>query len=271
MKSTLNLNVEYCHQTQKSVLKRCYTTAPYKFFSIPYEEINQQGFLYGMLMSSSPGVLGNDEFNIDIQLGENSALFFDTQAFNRILSMSKHQQGSQKMNIYCKNNTFFHYLPRPTVLQKNANYVQETNLYLEDDTKILLGEIVTTGRTGCNESYLFEYFFSKISIYFHDKKILEDKLNWQPGKMDLTQKGQMHHFSHLLSLYFFDTSVILKPLLIERLHELITPLSKQIEYGISQIHDNGMVIKAVAKNFQDLEIILKILSNFFINQNNNVF
>jgi len=49
-----------------------------------------------MLMSSSPGILDKDEFDIDIEIGEKSIVELHTQAYQRIYTMKEGTFQKQK-------------------------------------------------------------------------------------------------------------------------------------------------------------------------------
>ncbi|HSN61851.1 MAG TPA: urease accessory protein UreD, partial [Ferruginibacter sp.] len=93
MKSTVHIQVAAA--TEGSYLKKAYFETPFKVANITEDKKNNP--LQLMLMSSSPGILDTDEYDIKIDLEEDAALQLHTQAYQRIFLMK--QEATQKMQV----------------------------------------------------------------------------------------------------------------------------------------------------------------------------
>ncbi len=107
MKGQLQITAGY--KNNKTFLKRSFFTQPFKIGNVT--EDNSKGLLKLMIMSSSPGILDNDNYNTHINIEEGAQLEITTQGCQRIFSMKN--AAHQCTNVHVNNNAFLCYLPHP--------------------------------------------------------------------------------------------------------------------------------------------------------------
>ena len=88
-------------------------------------------------MSSSPGILDEDEYELKIELGENSSLQLHTQSYQRLFNMKK--GAKQLMEVYLEKGSSFVYLPHPSVPHENSVFTATNKFFLSDGLPVDMG------------------------------------------------------------------------------------------------------------------------------------
>lgn len=235
-------------------LKSAYHTTPFKVAEI--REDKNSPVLELMLMSSSPGILDGDSYDFEISVQENCQLEFSTQSYQRIFTMQG--SASQKMKVEVKKNGFLHYIPHPMVPHKQSNYKAENTIYLEENAKLIWGEILTCGRKLNGEQFEFTEFQNTTAIYKKGKLVVFENLYMNPSEMNPLSIGQLEEYTHQASLIYFNEQTDIK----NRKNRCDKFLSekKDILFGTSETNGNGLIIKILSQNSEKLFLLLKELS-----------
>ncbi|MFL9831122.1 urease accessory protein UreD [Flavobacterium sp. ST-87] len=217
-------------------LKSAFFNTPFKVVDIREDKKNP--LLELILMSSSPGVLDEDELYFDFTLHENSQMEFTTQSFQRLFIMEK--SAFQETNVTLKTNSFLCYLPHPCVPHKDSSFKSSNTIYLEKNASVLWGEIFTCGRKLKEEVFEFKQFQSVTKIYQENRLVFFENLYLKPSESNPMNLGQYEGFTHQLSLAFLNESCDVKNLK----KQLDTYLEdKNCVFGISETPTNGLVVK----------------------------
>ena len=96
MKSSVKISVS--SRNNKPFLQECFFTPPFKVANITADKNAARIDL--MLMSSSPGILDKDEYEMDVTINESASLHLHTQSFQRLFQMK--QGATQQMNVFLK-------------------------------------------------------------------------------------------------------------------------------------------------------------------------
>src|SRR5829696_8318363 len=102
------LLIETVLRQGQTVLKNSFCTQPFKLANVTEEKKGQP--LRLIVMSSSPGILDGDEYEIDIAIGEGCQLSLETQSYQRLFQMK--EGASQTMKITMGNGSSLCYLPQ---------------------------------------------------------------------------------------------------------------------------------------------------------------
>lgn len=105
------LHIQTAHANEVTYLKKCYCTTPFKVANIT--EDKKDATLRLMLMTSSPGILDGDTYQLKIDLKENSSLQLHTQSYQRFFTMKA--QATQQMEVSLEKNSAFCFIPHPAV------------------------------------------------------------------------------------------------------------------------------------------------------------
>ena len=240
-------------------LKECYFTPPFKVANIT--EDKKAGILQLMLMSSSPGILDGDNYQLKIDVAENCKLALYTQAYQRLFCMKT--AAKQNMLVTVADNASFYFIPQPIVPQKSSNFTSRNTYFLGKNCSLLLGEILTCGRKLNGEIFAFSKYHAVTEIYIQNKLVIKENLLLQPANIDITAIGQLQSFTHQASLIYLNETADIKKL-IPALSDLLSS-QKEISVGISATPVNGLLVRILgqkaAQLFDCLQQIAICLSN----------
>ena len=137
------LSIETANRNGKTILAKSFASSPLKIANITE---NTNGRLLNiMLMSSSPGILNGDQYQLQITVSANCSLRLNTQSFQRLFTM---QQGlkapgaSQKMQVEVKENALFSYVPHPTVPHKDSIFTGCNTIMLQSTSSLIWGSLI---------------------------------------------------------------------------------------------------------------------------------
>lgn len=233
---------------EQTILKDVYFTPPFNLVEV--RENKKNPLLEMMVMSSSPGILNDDFYDINIEVIDGSSLNLQTQSYQRIFVSEKGT--NQHMNITVGENAYFSHVPHPVVPHKGARYTAKSTIHLKNNSTLLWGEILTCGRKYMGEGELFQFkkHHAVTEIYQEEVLIFKDNLYIVPEEINLKEFGQYEAYTHQGSLFFIAPETDVK----ERMDNISNRLSKEegISYGISKLLDNAYVLRILGNEGQQL-------------------
>ncbi|EGV42516.1 urease accessory protein UreD [Bizionia argentinensis JUB59] len=233
---------------EQTILKDVYFTSPFNLVEVRENKKNQ--LLEMMLMSSSPGLLNNDFYDITIEVIDGSALNLQTQSYQRIFVSEKGTQ--QNMAISVGDDAYFSHVPHPTVPHKGAKYKAKNAIHIKGSSTLLWGEILTCGRKYMaeGEEFQFKKHHTVTEIYQDDVMIFKDNLYIVPEEINLKQFGLYEEYTHQGSLFFIapETDITER---MERISEVFSK-EKGISFGISKMMENAYSIRVLGNEAQQL-------------------
>jgi urease accessory protein len=210
-----------------------------------------------MLMSSSPGILDEDEYRLNIELEQNSSLQLHTQSYQRLFTMTKH--ASQQMEIRLAPGSSFCFIPHPCVPHEKSGFVARNKIFLADNCNLVFGEIVTCGRKLNGEVFLFAKYHTVTEIFMNNRLVIKENLLVQPKLVDIAAIGQLQGFTHQASLIYLNEQADVKKITI-RLHEILSA-QKHISFGVTTAPVNGIIIRIMGKKAEPLFDCLKMIAS----------
>ncbi len=259
MVSTLNITVE--NRGACSFLKNAYVTQPFRIVPVGQHRFDAHAYL--MIMSSSPGILSGDEYNIDITVQENARLQLQSQSYQRLFNMEG--KASQKMHVKLKRGSSFFYVPHPIVPHKNSTFSSISRMDMEDDCEVLLSEIITCGRKHHGEVFEFTKFHNLFEVFHKGHLTLKDNILLQPGQMPLTRMGMLETFTHQGTLIYTTTQN----------HTNITEFTNRIQTmmedepdilgGVSTLQHNGFIVRVLAHGGEQLLTLFQTIQEILWN------
>jgi urease accessory protein len=256
MALTSKVYIETALRQHKTVLRKSFCNPPFKIADVTEDKL--QSRLQLMLMSSSPGVLDNDEYSFQIDLDENSSLQLSTQSYQRLFQMQK--GATQLMNIHLKPGASFDYLPHPLVPHENSIFFANNKIYLSDDCSLTWGEVMSCGRKLNGEVFKFSSYHSITEIYKNGRLVVKENLLMEPAAIDPVSVGQMENHTHQASLIFIDEKTKV-PELVDELNRYLN-LQTDISFGVSALHVNGLIVRLLGYKAEQLFDILKYISGY---------
>lgn len=249
------LHIQTTIRAGVTILKNVYCTTPLKVANITEDKKAKE--LQLMLMSSSPGILDGDRYQVKIELEQGSHLQLHTQSYQRLFNMK--QGASQVFNIHLAAGCSFVYLPHPTVPHTASSFAATNKIYLSDNCRLVFGEILTCGRKHNGEVFLFSTYHNLTEIFLNDQIILKENLLVQPAESDTNAIGQMEGFTHQATLVYLQAQATPNSLN-HHIHQLLEP-EKGIIFGISETPEAGLLVKILGQGAEQLHDCLKKITS----------
>ncbi|HMO62509.1 MAG TPA: urease accessory protein UreD [Ferruginibacter sp.] len=244
------LHIQVAERQGHSYLKNAFFTTPFKVADIT--ENKKGGVLQLMLMSSSPGILDEDEYDIKIEVAQNCALQLHTQAYQRLFNMK--QGARQQMNIHVADNASFFFLPHPSVPHEQSCFVSRNDFHLGHNSTLVFGEVLTCGRKLNGELFRFTKYHSISQVFIKNKLVIKENLLMQPTLIDVNDIGQLEGYTHQASMIWLQENTDIK-----KTQEAIIALlaaELNIEYGITAAPVNGLIVRLLGNGAEQLYALL---------------
>ncbi|MBZ0242306.1 MAG: urease accessory protein UreD [Bacteroidales bacterium] len=233
---------------EQTILKDVYFTPPFNLVEV--RENKKNPLLEMMVMSSSPGILNDDFYDINIEVIDGSALNLQTQSYQRIFVSEKGT--NQNMHISVGEDAYFSHAPHPVVPHRGARYTARNSIKIKDSSTLLWAEILTCGRKYMAEGELFQFkkHHAITEIFQEGVLIFKDNLYIVPEEIDLKQFGQYEEYTHQGSLFFIAPETDVEG----RMNRISDRLSKEegISYGISKLLDNAYLLRILGNEGEQL-------------------
>lgn len=236
-------------------LREGYHTKPFKLADIGAYRADKALCL--MLMTASPGMLNGDDYRMDINVSAGTRLQLQTQAYQRLYSM---QTGArQQMTVRVGQGAVFSYVPHPVVPHTDAVFEGHNRIFLEDDSRLIWGEILTCGRKLNGEVFRFRLFHNLTELFVRGKLVVKDNLLLEPGRLNVQATGQMEGFTHQATLIYADTRPGAEPVTDLLLHILAG--EPDMACGVTQTAGPAIVLRMLAHGAEQLFGCLRKMEN----------
>lgn len=241
------------YKDDRTILKDISYTAPYK---IAHPFYRKSGITEVMLMSASAGIMAGDRQEFSFRIGAKTKAALTSQSFEKIHRM---ESGNAKRttNIIIESNAYFDYNPLPVLPFAGSAFESKTTVLLADSTsRFVMQEITSCGRKAMGEVFAFRYYYALTEVRQGARLIYRDNTRFRPGEFDMAGIGMFEGFSHQANLLIFNITVSAKQT--EAIRDLIANEAELIG-GVSGNQENGMVIRLLGQNAQQLETLLAFI------------
>lgn len=252
MVSSLAIQIE--QREGVSYLKDAYVTQPFRI--VPVGQYKKDKAAYLMIMSSSPGLLDNDEHQISIHLAPNTKLQLQTQAYQRLFHMKN--KSTQTTTIQMEEGSVFAYVPHPVVPQRASTFISRNRIELKANCHFLLSDIITCGRKLSGEEFEYDHFQNLTEIYYEGKLQLKDNVLLQPELMPLQGLGILEGYTHQGTLIYYNTANIRVQAYIDFFHEQYGEM-EAIAFGISAVEGDGFMVRLLGQGAEKLFTIFQAI------------
>ncbi|MNS55843.1 Urease accessory protein UreH [compost metagenome] len=243
------LNLISGYKDGRSYLKDAFFTRPFRLANIG--SFTTDHSLQLMIMSSSPGILDGDRYDISIQVEEQSRLLLESQSYQRLFNM---QHGAeQKMTIALAPGAVFSFVQHPVVPHEQSIFKAHNTIQLSDNCQFTFGEIITCGRKHSGEVFRFSRLHNLTEIFHNGKLVLKDNILLQPQLMAMNTLGQTEGYSHQATFIYIDTAATE-----DSIEHIITGTydylqeEEGIDFGISQPFSSCMIIRVLGNGGEQL-------------------
>lgn len=232
-----HLYIKAGFKNQKTFLEKSFYRQPFKLANIT-EDRNADP-LRLMIMSSSPGILDNDNYLFEMDIQENAAVHITTQGYQRLYTMSN--KACQCVNVRLQNNGSLYFLPHPNVPHEASNFSSLNNIYLCTNHNLVWSEIITCGRKLSGEEFKFTKFHTVTNIYVQNKLVVRENVSLEPLNKNIHSIGQLEGYTHQSTLLFLNNAADVKKLAGQCKNVLSNVPG--ISFGMSMLRVNGLIIR----------------------------
>ena len=245
MISTLKIEVE--ERNGESFLRDAYVTQPFRI--VPVGQYKSDGAAYLMIMSSSPGILSGDNYDIQVTVKENARLQLQSQSYQRLFNMEK--SASQIMMVEMQPGSSFSYVPHPLVPHEDSTFKSHNIIDMADGCELTMSEIITCGRKHSGEVFKYAHFQNLIEVYHRDRLILKDNVLLKPELMPLNAMGLLEGYTHQGTLVYLNTKNEAVETYTDVLYKELEEL-EGVTFGISALEANGFVIRILGHGAEQM-------------------
>ncbi|MGN0592170.1 MAG: urease accessory protein UreD [Ruminococcus sp.] len=202
--SRLFLKAENIHG--RTVISDSFFTAPIKIAKpFYYDSVTEV-----MMMAASAGILEGDFYDIEIQVMKKASFKLTGQSYTKIFKATENG-AVQKTKIHVERDASFLYFPTPVIPYGGSIFSNFTEVYLDQNCRFAMCDILSCGRKAMNEVFLFQSYRSRTAVYVDGKLQFLDNQRFIPGEANLKDMGFFEGYSHIGMLYIYGYENIVLP------------------------------------------------------------
>jgi urease accessory protein len=143
------------------------------------------------------------------------------------------------------------------------------NIYIDEDCRLVWGEILTCGRKLNGEIFLLSKYHNRTAIYLHQKLVIKENLLIQPELINPDTIGQLEGHTHQASFIYLDANTDCT----ERSNTVYEylELQKGIAFGVTAAPVNGLIIRLHGNKAEQLYECLKAISRLLAGAKKKTF
>lgn len=210
--------------------------------------------VYAYIMNASPGILSGDNLRLVVEVGDRSSLYLSDQSATKAHSRPPDGAVAQiNWEVQVGAGAYFEYAPEPLILFKSAALVQNMQITLHPQGRMMLGEIIVPGRMARGEFYAFEALQNRLWV-----QTPEGRLCFADNLHLLGQANRFKHSAFLTDFPIMGNFIAVVPGI--ALDQLVQALQG---HGVSedqlQVSDsplpgcNGLLVRAIATQVSALK------------------
>lgn len=229
------------------------------YYESPFKLTNffrlADGGIEYMLMNASAGVMTGDNYNLKIELQENTKLLISAQSFEKIHSMPN-GQATRKTQINLAANSSLIFTPLPSIPFANSAFITTTEIHLEDNSsRLIYSEIISCGRYLRGERFTFRNYTSVLNIYLAGRLVYRDNCQLLPDQQDLNAIGMFERATHLGNLVLYGIKLVESHL--DVIQQILN--DSGLDCAISQLAGGGYIIRILTIGSESALNLFKIL------------
>jgi urease accessory protein len=153
-----------------------------------------------LIMSSSAGLLAQDESRFSFHFGAGTHTKIRTQSYEKVMD-TRGSLATKSMNITLDEHAVASVLPLPTIPFAGSSFKSTTHIDMNPQSALLVAEVTACGRVARGESFAMERFLSTTTVTLAGEMVLRDGLLLDPSLFVHTGPGQWGEYTHAATLY----------------------------------------------------------------------
>jgi len=210
--------------------------------------------LEGVLVNTAGGITGGDAFQVEAQVGPESALTLTTQAAERAYRAQPGETGHLRTRISVATGAQLNWLPQETILFQNCALSRQLEIDLAPGASALVVEPLIFGRTAMGETVTEGRFVDRITLRRNARPLYLDAM-----RFDGDMQAQLDRPYVAAGARAIASLIYVAPDAQSHLTPLRTMLPDRA--GASLIGDDLLVLRLLAGDGHDLrQSLLPILN-----------
>ena len=206
----------------------------------------------------SGGILGGDQLDLHVVVGEGSRVLLTSTGATRIY---KHRAGRPsarcRMHALIARHALLEYLPDQLIPFRDSRFEQHTEIELDsEDAGVFWWETITPGRAASGEKFSYSTLQVRSVVSCAERPMAIDQFTLEPASRSLQRPGILGEFSCCSTFYICKTGVSK-----EQWEALVDLLQDEAEvqssacthWGVSTLVENGVVIRGIGNEASHLQ------------------
>jgi urease accessory protein len=197
------LELEFAVHDGISRMVRRYHRPPLQIFRPLHYDPNRPDMAFVMIVQHGGGMLQGDRYRIDVTCREGTALHLTTQSASKLYKCEENFI-TQEITIATAANSIVEYLPDLTIPYRHSRFFQRTLLQIDPSATVIVGEILTPGRTAFGEHHDYDIFYSQMEARDPSGRLLvADTIKLEPARHAPNGPALLGPYDVLGVLYVF--------------------------------------------------------------------
>ena len=206
------------------------------------------------------GYIEGESCSTYIELKENTRSIITTQAPTLIYKSNNGNSCKQNSVIKLEKNSVLEYMLDNTILFKDAIYEQNTDIYMDKDSTLIYTDGIKSGWSPDGEKFQYNLGRMKTRLFIDGEIKLMDNLILDARNNDLGGFGFFEGYSN------YGTAIIINRRInekfVKKLREVVGELNLDIDFGISLLETNGLVIRVIGNLTQNIHKAIYTCTNY---------
>ncbi|WP_239617514.1 urease accessory protein UreD [Cohnella mopanensis] len=210
-------------------------------------------------MDGSPGLLEGDRYVFDWELKEGARLYATNQAYTRVHPCESGRYSRLHQRFKLRAGSVMEWMPEPVMLFRDARFVSETDIDMDEGSVCVLGDIFCPGRLSRGEAFAFGVYDAKVTVRYRGKLIHYQRQKWEPSLLEIDNAGCFGSFTHLGLFSVFSDRI--SPDLVENVREALGrpgAVPEGVRYGVARTARHGLVVQAAGHAAWKLQRLLLV-------------
>lgn len=236
----------------ETIIKKIYHEGVFKVSSTMY--LDKEKIPCYFLMHMGGGYLEGEQCYNNIHLKKNARSIITSQTPTIVYKCLNNIPAKQYSKIHLEENSVLEYIMDNTILFKDANFEQETDIYLDSTSTLILVEGVTAGWASDGKPFQYKLAKMKNSIYIDNNLVLLDKLLLSPEKNNLFSMGHFENYLNYGTAIIIDSKIDLD--FVENMRTYLQEYNVDVKYGVSKLDIPGVVVRVLGNLTQNIQKII---------------
>lgn len=176
-----NLQLEFAHREGATQLSRAFAQAPLKVQRPFYPEGSE--VCHSVILHTAGGIVGSDRLSLDVSLHPQAHALITTASAAKVYR-SKGAEAKQATHLKVAAGACLEWLPQETIVFDGANYRQNLQVELAEDSLWLGWEMTRLGRSARGEKFASGEWRSHTEVW-QDGRLLWVDPQWLQGGSEM--------------------------------------------------------------------------------------